>query len=144
MLEKLNNLGEPAENKQNKGQMTTQSSRIVNVNYGHDGSGKLYSYKDNGEHRAGDEVVVEVTNKKGNTYKTLAKIRSTHSSGTAGANATENYLGGNLKEVTGGSQSQLPGYFRFANEQSPTKAWRDSSAQRKQDELMRRLNPMGE
>ena len=145
MFEKIDSMGEAV------GQ--DDAARIVNVNYGHDGSGKLYSYQDNGQHRTGDEVVVSVTHpKSGKKYKTLAKIRSTHGSGTEGAQNTQDFLqnGGSkgggaikIKTVDGGDQSQLPGYARFKNEASPTKAWRDSSAQKKADATFRRLNSLG-
>ena len=145
MFEKIDSMGEAV------GQ--NDAARIVNVNYGHDGSGKLYSYQDSGQHRTGDEVVVSVTHpKSGKKYKTLAKIRSTHDSGTQGAQDTQNYLqnggskGGNsieIKQVIGGDQSQLPGYSRFKNEASPTKAWREDSARKKSDATLRRLNSLG-
>lgn len=92
---------------------------IVNVTYGHNGSGKLYSYLDpKGTRRAGDEVVVAVTKKlksgAAKTYKTLGVIQSTHGSQTASAENTQDFLadkGIGLKTVTGGSQRQLPGYY---------------------------------
>lgn len=89
--------------------------RIVNVTYGHQGMGKLYSYLDNGNHRTGDEVVVSVTHPKSKkTYKTLAVIKSTHGDGTAGANTNKEHLdnkGIKLKKLEGVSQKTLPGYY---------------------------------
>lgn len=94
-------------------------ARLVNVNFGHKGMGKLYTYLDNGNHRTGDEVVVTVTHPKTKkTYKTLAVIKSTHNDENvvgAGKNvSTPEYLskkGIALKTITGGSQKVLPGYY---------------------------------
>lgn len=92
------------------------TENIVNVTYGHDGSGKVYSYRDpKGTHRTGDNVVVPVKHgKSGKEYNTLATIRSTHSGNTGAAMDTRNYLsGGNmpLKAVTNERQSELPNYY---------------------------------
>lgn len=90
---------------------------IVNVNYGHEGSGKLYSYYDpKGNHRTGDTVVVPVTHKDSKkNYKTLAVIRSTHSDGSAGDKKNREFLQKEnigLKSISSGvSQKTLPGYY---------------------------------
>lgn len=89
---------------------------IVNVTYGHQGSGKLYSYNDpTGKHRTGDEVVVPVTHPKSKkTYRTLAVIKSTHATNTAGERSNKEYLeqrGIGLKSLSGVSQKTLPGYY---------------------------------
>ncbi len=68
-MQKLNTMGNVSDN---------NPRQIVNVTYGHHGSGKLYSYYAQNK-RTGDIVTPEVTNpKSGKTYKTLAVIRSTH------------------------------------------------------------------
>ena len=69
-MQKLNTMGQTP----NSG-----GNQIVNVTYGHHGSGKLYSYYGSNK-RTGDIVTPEVTHPKtGKTYKTLAVVRSTHS-----------------------------------------------------------------
>ena len=90
--------------------------KIVNVTYGHSGSGKVYSYRDpKGTHRTGDNVVVPVKHGvSGKEYNTLATIRSTHGGDTGSAMDTRNYLSkGNvpLKAVTNERQSELPNYY---------------------------------
>ena len=90
--------------------------KVVNVTYGHNGMGKLYTYIDpSSNHRTGDEVVVPVTNKKSKkTYKTLAVIKSTHGSGTVGEKGNTEFLekkGIGLKSLSGVSQRTLPGYY---------------------------------
>lgn len=123
---------------------------IVNLNYGHNGTGKLYSYYDQkGTRRAGDVVVVEVTNRQGHTYKTLGIIRSTHGTGTVGERDTQAYLdnkennegtkGISLKPVIGGSKEDLPGYDRFKDEKAPSAAWERDSDRRYDDALKTRL-----
>lgn len=91
------------------------TGRIVNVTYGHQGMGKLYSYLDKGNHRTGDEVVVSVTHPKSKkTYKTLAVIKSTHGEDTVGASSNKEFLdnkGIKLKTLEGVSQKTLPGYY---------------------------------
>jgi hypothetical protein len=92
------------------------TEKVVNVNYGHHGSGKTYSYRDpNGTHRAGDNVVVPVKHTgSGKEYNTLATIRSTHGGNTGAAMDTRNNLSNNnkrLKAVTNERQSELPGYY---------------------------------
>lgn len=91
------------------------NGRVVNVTYGHNGMGKLYTYLDKGNHRTGDEVVVSVTHPQSKkTYKTLAVIKSTHGEGTVGERTNKENLqnkGIGLKTITGGSQKVLPGYY---------------------------------
>jgi len=87
-------------------------NQIVNVTYGHHGSGKLYSYYGSNK-RTGDIVTPEVTHPKtGKTYKTLAVVRSTHSV-PQGQN-TVSYLKNrniNLKTIGKTDQKSLPGYY---------------------------------
>lgn len=97
--------------------------QIINVTYGHNGSGKLYSYYGTNK-RTGDIVTPEVTNpKSGKTYRTLAVVRSTHNIANGGN--TVNYLQGktpnangeykdkptNLKYIGKTDQKSLPGYY---------------------------------
>jgi len=95
------------------------TGKIVNVLYGHGfKGGKLYSYFDpDGTRRVGQNIVVDVTNKKtGKTYKTMATVKSTHGEYTAGATDTQEYLakqGIGLKTLESGlTQKQLPGYYK--------------------------------
>ena len=90
--------------------------KIVNVTYGHSGSGKVYSYRDpKGTHRTGDNVVVPVKHgKSGKEYNTLATVRSTHGGDTGAAMDTRNSLSSAntaLKAVTNEHQSELPNYY---------------------------------
>ena len=102
-MQKLNTMGQTP----NSG-----GNQIVNVTYGHHGSGKLYSYYGSNK-RTGDIVTPEVTHPKtGKTYKTLAVVRSTHSV-PQGQN-TVSYLKNrniNLKTIGKTNQKSLPGYY---------------------------------
>ena len=103
-LQKLNTMGQVPQ--QGGGQ------QIVNVTYGHNGSGKLYSYYGSNK-RTGDIVTPEVTHpKSGKTYKTLAVVRSTHKI-PQGQN-TVDYLNSKdigLKTIGKTDQKSLPGYY---------------------------------
>lgn len=120
MMQKLNAFGQVSAlkngNKYGGGQ-------IINVTYGHNGGGKLYSYY-GANKRAGDIVTPEVTHpKSGKTYKTLAVVRSTHNAGQG--EATMNYLQGkipgsngeyigkptSMKYIGKTDQKSLPGYY---------------------------------
>lgn len=102
-MQKLNTMGQTP---------NTGGNQIVNVTYGHHGSGKLYSYYGSNK-RTGDIVTPEVTHPKtGKTYKTLAVVRSTHSV-PQGQN-TVSYLKNrniNLKTIGKTDQKSLPGYY---------------------------------
>lgn len=90
-------------------------TQVVNVTYGHHGSGKLYSYYGTNK-RAGDIVTPEVTNpKSGKTYRTLAVVRSTHN--IEQGKPTIDYLQSkdkpiNLKHIGKTDQKSLPGYYQ--------------------------------
>lgn len=121
---------------------------IVNLNYGHHGGGKLYSYNDpKGTHRAGDEVMVNVTHPKTKkTYKTMGVIRSTHGAGTQGTKDTKDFLKGkgiNLKTVLSGhSLRELPGFQEFNKSGGYTlKDWQEYSALKKEEEINKRVFP---
>jgi len=106
-MEKLTTMG-TIKNKPNNNPL-----QVVNVTYGHEGSGKLYSYIGQNK-RTGDIVTPDVTHpKSGKTYKTLAVVRSTHS--LKNGQDTVNYLDGrNIKMKTIGKtdQKSLPGYYQ--------------------------------
>ena len=75
-MQKLNAMGESQQRTPKYG-----GAQIINVTYGHNGSGKLYSYYGTNK-RTGDIVTPEVTHpKSGKTYRTLAVVRSTHNAG---------------------------------------------------------------
>ena len=116
-IQKLNTLGRPQEQPRYGG------GQIINVTYGHNGSGKLYSYY-GANKRVGDIVTPEVTHpKSGKTYKTLAVVRSTHNAGNG--TDTLNYLqqrrqgslGQTISKPVGmkwigkTDQKSLPGYY---------------------------------
>ncbi len=83
--------------------------QIVNVTYGHNGSGKLYSYYGQNK-RAGDIVTPEVTSKKtGKTYKTLGVVRSTRLASNA-INTIAKV--GNIKSLEATEQRSLPNYYK--------------------------------
>lgn len=117
-MQRLNAMGE-TQAKQNGNPM-----QIVNVTYGHNGGGKLYSYYGQNK-RTGDIVTPEVTNKKsGKTYKTLAVVKSTHNANNM--QPTEDFLEGKtqgrlgqmvgspikLKTIGKTDQKSLPGYYK--------------------------------
>lgn len=83
--------------------------QIVNVTYGHNGSGKLYSYYGQNK-RAGDIVTPEVTSKKtGKTYKTLGVVRSTRLASNA-INTIAKV--GDIKSLGATEQRSLPNYYK--------------------------------
>lgn len=93
----------------NKEQDKQAPMQIVNVTYGHNGSGKLYSYYGQNK-RVGDIVTPTVTNEKtGKTYKTLAVVRSTR----LASNATNTIAKvGNIKTLGATDQRALPNYYK--------------------------------
>jgi len=118
-IQKLNTMG-------TTGQARTPKyggAQIINVTYGHNGSGKLYSYYGTNK-RTGDIVTPEVTHpKSGKTYRTLAVVRSTHNAGQG--KETLDYLQGKQPNALGNhidkprgmkwigktDQKSLPGYY---------------------------------
>lgn len=86
--------------------------QVVNVTYGHHGSGKLYSYYGQNK-RTGDIVTPEVTHpKSGKVYKTLAVVKSTHQ--VKNGQNTIDYLTNNnmpMKTLGKTDQRSLPGYY---------------------------------
>jgi len=123
-MQKLDNMGNIA-NKSNNAQKQPKygGAQVVNVTYGHNGSGKVYSYYGTNK-RTGDIVTPEVTNpKSGKTYRTLAVVRSTHNieqgkptidylqGKTEGANGKKIEKPTNLKYIGKTDQKSLPGYY---------------------------------
>lgn len=104
-IQKLNTMGDAPQGQQ-------KPLQIVNVTYGHNGSGKLYSYYGSNK-RAGDVITPEVRHpKSGKVYKTLATVRSTHS--LKGGQDTVSYLKNkniNVKTIGKTNQKELPGYY---------------------------------
>lgn len=94
---------------QPNGQNKQAPMQIVNVTYGHNGSGKLYSYYGQNK-RVGDIVTPLVTNKTtGKTYKTLGVVRSTR----LVANAINTVAKvGNIKTLGETEQRSLPNYYK--------------------------------
>lgn len=123
-MQKLNTMGNTS---QPQGQVKNApkygGAQIINVTYGHNGSGKLYSYY-GANKRAGDIVTPEVTHpKSGKTYKTLAVVRSTHNAGQGKStldylqgrepNSQGNYINSpkGMKWIGKTDQKSLPGYY---------------------------------
>lgn len=117
-MQKLNTMGTTPQRTPKYG-----GAQIINVTYGHNGSGKLYSYYGTNK-RTGDIVTPEVTHpKSGKTYRTLAVVRSTHNAGQG--TGTLDYLQGkqpgslgnyidkprNMKWIGKTDQQSLPGYY---------------------------------
>ncbi len=123
-MQKLDTMGNVANQKGNSPKQPKYGgAQVVNVTYGHNGSGKLYSYYGTNK-RTGDIVTPEVTNpKSGKTYKTLAVVRSTHN--IVQGKPTIDYLEGriegangqkiakpvNMKYIGKTDQKSLPGYY---------------------------------
>lgn len=107
-MRKLNTMGKV----QGQNAPNNNPKQIVNVTYGHNGSGKLYSYYGQNK-RTGDIVTPEVTHpKSGKKYKTLAVVKSTHNI-QQGQN-TVNYLANKqveMKTLEKTDQKSLPGYY---------------------------------
>lgn len=94
-MKKLNTMGQtPMIKNRSHGQ-------IVSGTFGHEGSGKLYSFWDeSGTKRAGDLATPEVTHyKSGKDYKTLFKVRSTHN--VNNMQPTQDYLQGKTPSSLG-------------------------------------------
>ncbi len=114
-MQKLDPLGNVANSQSNAPKQPKYGgAQVVNVTYGHNGSGKLYSYYGTNK-RAGDIVTPEVTNpKSGKTYRTLAVVQSTHN--IEKGKPTIDYLQSkdkpiNLKHIGKTDQKSLPGYY---------------------------------
>lgn len=108
-MEKGNLMGQTNRQSNNNKQSSNNPMQIVNVTYGHNGSGKLYSYYGQNK-RAGDIVTPEVTSKKtGKTYKTLGVVRSTRLASNA-INTIAKV--GNIKSLGATEQRSLPNYYK--------------------------------
>lgn len=133
IMKKLNVMGESGQPRQNTAKYG--GGQIINVTYGHNGSGKLYSYYGTNK-RVGDIVTPEVTHpKSGKTYKTLAVVRSTRNAGQ-GVD-TVDYLQQRqegsrgqmidrprpLKWIGKTDQTSLPGYKKY-KDHGGVEAWK--------------------
>lgn len=108
-MEKGNLMGQTNRQSNNNKQSSNNPMQIVNVTYGHNGSGKLYSYYGQNK-RAGDIVTPEVTSKKtGKTYKTLGVVRSTRLASNA-INTIAKV--GDIKSLGATEQRSLPNYYK--------------------------------
>lgn len=118
-MQKLNTMGTTGQSRAPK----YGGAQIINVTYGHNGSGKLYSYYGTNK-RTGDIVTPEVTHpKSGKTYRTLAVVKSTHNA--VQGKDTLDYLQGRqpgtlgnyidkprgMKWIGKTDQKSLPGYY---------------------------------
>ncbi len=105
-IQKLNSMGVPIKTS------NTTPMQVVNVTYGHQDSGKLYSYYGKGK-RTGDIITPKVTHpQSGKVYKTLAVVKSTHELGKG--KDTFGYLHDKdipIKPIGKTEQTKLPGYY---------------------------------
>jgi len=124
MAETMRKLGTMGQASQTQNAPNGNPAQIVNVTYGHNGDGKLYSYYGQNK-RTGDVITPEVTHpKSGKTYKTLAVVKSTHNANNM--QPTQDYLAGNtqgaqgqfigkpanIKTIGQTDQKALPGYYQ--------------------------------
>lgn len=155
-IQKLNTMG-------TTGQKTPKygGAQVINVTYGHNGSGKLYSYYGTNK-RTGDIVTPEVTHpKSGKVYKTLAVVKSTHN--IVQGKDTLDYLQGRQQGALGNyidkprgmkwigktDQKSLPGYYegwdkdaKAAYELKKEIQLRDDIPEMQKMSLMREVNKM--
>lgn len=134
-MQKLDTWGQNISSNPKKSSPKYGGGQIINVTYGHTGSGKLYSYYGTNK-RAGDIVTPEVTHpKSGKTYRTLAVVRSTQNIGNGAS--TVDYLqqrqsgsrGQNIdrpravKWIGKTDQTSLPGYAKY-KDHGGAKEWK--------------------
>lgn len=118
--------------------------RLYYVGYGHNPSGKLYTYWGNNNLRTGQTGVAPVTNKRtGRTYNTMIRIMRTASADGALADNEAQRLsqgGIGVKSIAGADVSALPGWDKggFKNK----KEWAADSDARYHDRLKARLLDM--
>lgn len=123
-IQRLDKMGNLASKQTNQSEQSKYNGQIVNVTYGHNGSGKMYSYYGTNK-RTGDIVTPKVTNpKSGKTYRTLAVVRSTHNieqgkptidflqGKIAGGNSEKMQKPNNMKHIGKTDQKSLPGYYQ--------------------------------
>lgn len=93
-------------------------ARLYSGGYGHNPSGKLYTYWGSDNYRTGQNVSVPVTNKKtGKTYNTMLTIMETRGANTeAGTRQAFNLesKGIDIKWINGSDVSELPSYVEYA------------------------------
>ena len=92
-------------------------ARLYSGGYGHNPSGKLYTYWGSDNYRTGQNVNVPVTNPRtGKTYNTMLTIMETRGANTeAGARQAYNLesRGINIKWINGSDVSSLPSYSQY-------------------------------
>lgn len=111
-IQRLNSMGQRP---QKQYPFQKNHERQVGITYGHDESGKVYTYLGGEGLRAGDITTPEVTHpKSGKTYKTLGKVAFTRDSMGDPAGNTAAHLGGQgimMKTIGQTNQKSLPGYY---------------------------------
>ncbi len=151
MFKRINAFGEEVGRPTDKptSRIGQNNQRQIGVLYGHNGSGKVYTYLAGANVRTGDYITPEVTHpKSGNIYKTLAKVVSTRDATSNAAQRVSDNLssvGTLMKTVGPTDQKSLPGY-QERRKQDPSfsaKKWEEESNTRYQQNLMKRLNMYG-
>lgn len=131
----VNTVAEP-----NNGQprMGAGNTRQVGVTYGHDVSGKVYTYLGGDGLRVGDLVTPEVTHHiSGKTYKTLARVVTTRDATGNPAQEVSASLAGEgivMKTIGPTDQRSLPG-FQGRGEGFTAKQWEKEAESRLVDRL---------
>lgn len=114
-------------------------AKLYSGGYGHNPSGKLYTYWGSDNYRTGQNVNVPVTNPKtGKTYNTMLTIMETRSPNTT-AGAWQVYdlesKGIDLKWINGSDVSNLPSYPEYGSKS----AWAEQSRENWLTEAKTRL-----
>lgn len=115
-------------------------AKLYSGGYGHNPSGKLYTYWGGDNYRTGQNVNVPVTNKNtGKTYNTMFTIMETRSPQTeAGTRQAFNLesQGVDIKWINGTDVSDLPSF----NEYGSKGAWAEQSREQWLQEAQMRLS----
>lgn len=115
-------------------------AKLYSGGYGHNPSGKLYTYWGGDNYRTGQNVNVPVTNKNtGKTYNTMFTIMETRSPQTeAGTRQAFNLesQGIDIKWINGSDVSNLPSF----NEYGSKGAWAEQSREQWLQEAQMRLS----
>lgn len=114
-------------------------ARLYSGGYGHNPSGKLYTYWGSDNFRTGQNVNVPVTNHKtGKTYNTMFTIMETRGANTdAGARQVFNLesQGIDIKWINGSDVSNLPSFDQYGSKT----AWAEQSHENWLNEVHNRL-----
>ncbi len=144
-----------------------EADQIVDVNYGHDGGGKVYTYKSKGA-AVGKNVTAPVTHwRSGKNYKTLAVIRRVQDAKSVGGEAGVNerrkaagfggislkYIGpedmnqyvgsGSSRKLVFSPKLRLPGWSKYSKGRThaqASEAWRQDSKRRQQERYRRQMS----